>query len=193
MNKVPLSKDKKERGIHLNEKRKQTIYCICVVLALILLFSGDRIVLRFIDQIPNNNNRIFGENGESNPADYTIDFLEELSITEILEKINRQESFTLLSSRDSCHTCERYIPILKELFTKYEIDAYYMNRSLYDRDNNEYVLFMSIDERLENHLQYTPYLMVFKDGKLIDELVGSKEKEEVENFIARNELATNNI
>ena len=68
-----------------------------------------------------------------------------------------------------------------------------MNRSLYDRDNNEYVLFISIDERLENHLQYTPYLMVFKDGKLTDELVGSKEKEEVENFIARNELDTNNI
>ncbi len=193
MNKGHFSKEKIQNWTRLDEKRKQTIYCICVVLALVLLFLGDRIVLRFIDQIPNNNNRVFGENGEISASDYNIDFLEELNITEILDKINRQESFTLLSSRDSCHTCEKYIPMLKELFTKYEIDAYYMNRSLYDRDNNEYVQFMNVDEKLKEHLQYTPYLMVFKNGKLVDELVGSKPKEEVENFIAKNELATNNI
>ena len=68
-----------------------------------------------------------------------------------------------------------------------------MNRSLYDRDNEEYVSLLNQDERLKKNLQYTPYIMVFKNGKLVDELVGSKNKEEVEEFVLRNELATNSI
>ena len=110
-----------------------------------------------------------------------------------MTKIQNQESFTLLSSRDSCHTCVQYVPLLKEVFDKYEVDAYYMNRSLYDRDNEEYVALLNQDERLKKNLQYTPYIMVFKNGKLVDELVGSKNKEEVEEFVLRNNLATNNI
>ena len=190
---MKLDKEKIKELTTLDDKKRQVIYCICVVVALVVLAFGDRIVLHFIQQVPNNNNRIFGESGEITAGDYKIDFLEELTVTDILQKIQNQESFTLLSSRDSCHTCVQYIPLLKEVFDKYEVDAYYMNRSLYDRDNEEYVTLLNQDERLKKNLQYTPYIMVFKNGKLVDELVGSKNKEEVEEFVLRNNLATNNI
>ena len=190
---MKLDKEKIKELTTLDDKKRQVIYCICVVVALVVLSFGDRIVLHFIQQVPNNNNRIFGESGEITAGDYKIDFLEELTVTDILQKIQNQESFTLLSSRDSCHTCVQYIPLLKEVFDKYEVDAYYMNRSLYDRDNEEYVTLLNQDERLKKNLQYTPYIMVFKNGKLVDELVGSKNKEEVEEFVLRNNLATNNI
>lgn len=190
---MKLDKEKIKELTTLDDKKRQVIYCICVVVALVVLAFGDRIVLHFIQQVPNNNNRIFGESGEITAGDYKIDFLEELTVTDILQKIQNQESFTLLSSRDSCHTCVQYIPLLKEVFDKCEVDAYYMNRSLYDRDNEEYVTLLNQDERLKKNLQYTPYIMVFKNGKLVDELVGSKNKEEVEEFVLRNNLATNNI
>ena len=176
--------------INLDEKKKQNLYAICVVLALILLMCGDRIVIHFIDQVPNDNNKVFGSDM---PADYIIDFLDELSIEEVLNKVENKESFTLISSRNSCHTCTLYIPILKEMFAKYEIKAYYINRSLYDRDNENFVKFMSLDERLNKNLQYTPYVMTFKDGVLVDELKKKKKRNEVEEFVLRNNLEANKI
>lgn len=178
--------------INLDEKKKEKIYCVCIVLVLLLLLFGDRIAMHFISHQPNPNNTAWG--GEVISAeDYKIDFLSELKIPEILEKIKSRETFLLLSSRDSCHTCKTYIPLLKKKFDKYEIEAFYLNRSLYDRDNSYYVDFMNLDERLEKNLQYTPYLMYFKDGVLIDELVGSKKDNIVEEFIKKNNLENNKI
>ena len=190
---MKLDKEKLKEFTTMDDRKRQVIYCICVVVALVVLAFGDRIVLHFIEQVPNNNNRVFGESDEFTAGDYKIDFLEELTVKDILQKIQNQESFTLLSSRDSCHTCVQYIPLLKNVFDKYEVDVYYMNRSLYDRDNEEYVFVLNQDERLKKNLQYTPYIMVFKNGLLVDELVGSKNKEEVEDFVLKNNLATNNI
>lgn len=187
---MKTNKESRLTKFNLDEKKKQNLYAICVVITLILLMCGDQIVIRFIEQVPNDNNRVFGSDI---PIDYKIDFLDELTIEEVLQKIENKESFTLISSRNSCHTCNLYIPILKEMFAKYEINAYYINRSLYDRDNENFARFMTFDERLNKNLQYTPYIMVFKDGLLSDELVGSKKRNEVEDFILKNNLATNQI
>lgn len=179
---------KLKEKISLDEKKKQNIYCIFMVLVLILLAFGDQIMLKFIDHQPNPNNTIFGENKEVAASDYKIEYFTELSISEVFEKLRNKEKFVLLSSRDSCHTCKTYIPILKEQFAINNIKGYYLNRSLYDRDNQDYIELLKVDQRMEKNLQYTPYIMYFKDGKLIDDLVGSKSKEEVNNFIIKNNI-----
>lgn len=188
----PIKEKKIKEMINLDERKKEKIYCICIVLVLLLLAFGDRIAMHFISHQPNPNNTAWG--GEVISAeDYKIDFLFELKIPDIMRKIEDKETFLLLSSRDSCHTCKTYIPLLKRKFDKYEIKAFFLNRSLYDRDNSYYVDFMNIDKRLEKNLQYTPYLMYFKEGKLVDELVGSKKENEVEEFLKRNNLENNKI
>ena len=184
-------KNKIENNKILDDRKKEIFYCVAIVLVLILLAVGDHIVIHFINQVPNNNNQVFGANEEYSASDYTFDFLDELTVKEILAKINDQESFALLSSRDSCHTCVKYIPIVKELVQKYQIEMYAMNRSLYDKNNKEFKELTELDERLAKNLQYTPYIMVFKDGHLTAELIGSQTKEEVENFIIDNQLAAN--
>ena len=83
---MKLDKEKIKELTTLDDKKRQVIYCICVVVALVVLSFGDRIVLHFIQQVPNNNNRIFGESGEITAGDYKIDFLEELTVTDILQK-----------------------------------------------------------------------------------------------------------
>lgn len=192
MKQIKYEKEKLKDMINLDEKKKETMYCVCIVIVLLLLAFGDRIAMHFISHQPNPNNTAWG--GEVISAeDYKIDFLSELKIPDIIERIEEKETFLLLSSRDSCHTCKTYIPLLKKKFDKYGIEAFYLNRSLYDRDNTYYVDFMKKDSRLEKNLQYTPYLMYFKEGKLIDELVGSKKEIEVEEFIKRNNLENNKI
>ena len=53
-------------------------------------------------------------------------------------------------------------------------------------DNDNFKTLATKDERLKNNLQYTPYLMMFENGVLKDELVGSQPKETVTEFIYKN-------
>jgi len=193
MKNIDEAKDKLKEKINIDEKKKEILYCICIVFVLILLAFGDQIAMHFISHRPNPNNKVFGEEGEVSASDYNVDFLEEISIPEILEKINQQESFLLLSSRDECYTCKKYLPLLKMQFTNFDVQAFFMNRSKYDRDNTYYVEFMKLDTQLEKNLQYTPYLMYFKDGALQDQLVGSKNEEVIVDFIQRNSLGNKKI
>jgi len=174
---------------NIDEDKKQNIYCVLLVLVLILLAFGDQIALHFLEKNPNPNNSVFGESDSKNEADYQIDFLENLDIKTVLDKIDKKESFVLLSSRDSCQTCDFYLPILKEVYENYQIKGYYLNRGLYETDSLEYLTLQSKSDLLKEHLVYTPYLMFFSKGELKDELVGRKEKKDVEDFIIRNNLA----
>ena len=173
--------EKKDKEF-INDKKRDFIYCVCIVLALLILAFGDQIVLHFIKQVPNNNIKVF-EN-EENQIEKT--FLKELTVEEILTKIEQKESFLLLSIRDNCYTCKTYLPSLKDIFTTNGIQGYYLNRSLYDMDNDNFKTLATKDERLKNNLQYTPYLMMFENGVLKDELVGSQPKETVTEFIYKN-------
>ena len=70
--------------LNLSEKQKEVAYCILFLGVLLLLAFGDQIALHFIREDPNDNNSVFGENEELN---YRIDFLEELTINQVLEKM----------------------------------------------------------------------------------------------------------
>ena len=186
-------KNKKERKVEkitLSEKQREFLYCTFFVVVLLFLTFGDRIALHFITKQPNPNNAI--SRGDS-PVSGVPFSLEELDMTEILEKINNKETFLLVSTREKCYTCKSYIPMLEQEFLKYDITAYYINRSLYDMNQEEFVRFTEVHENLQKNLQYTPYVMYFKEGMLQDELIGSKEQIEIESFLKKNELENNKI
>ncbi len=176
--------------IIMSEKQKEVIYCVFFLIVLLFLAFGDRVILHFITKQPNPNPSI--SRGEQEASSIPV-FMEELNISDILNKLNNQETFVLLSTRDNCYTCKSYIPLLEEEFAKYDITAYYMNRSLYDLNNDEFVAFTKTNENIEKNLQYTPYIMYFKEGVLQDELIGSKERIEIDEFIQKNELENNKI
>lgn len=186
-------KNKKERKVEkitLSEKQREFLYCTFFVVVLLFLAFGDRIALHFIAKQPNPNNAI--SRGDS-PVSGVPFSLEELDMTAILEKINNKETFLLVSTREKCYTCKSYIPMLEQEFLKYNITAYYINRSLYDMNQEEFVRFTEVHENLQKNLQYTPYVMYFKEGMLQDELIGSKEQIEIESFLKKNELENNKI
>lgn len=174
---------KKIEKITLDEKQKEIAYCILIVVVLIFLAFGDRIALRFISKNPNPNNTVFGS-GEKN-KDYKIEFLEELTVWQVLEKINNKETFLLLSSRDSCETCKNLLPDLESVLKEREKNGYYINKDLSEKELTEYQILESLDERLKSHLQYTPYLMYFEEGLLKEEIVGKVEKHTLEDFVKK--------
>lgn len=169
--------------LNLDEKTREVIYCVLVVVVIVLVAFGDRIVLRFIKSSPNPNDRVFG--GETKEP-YSISFLEQLTLDEVLERLERQETFLLLSSKDDCYTCEKYLPILEVGIERINTPVYYIDRDLYDEGSEAWDEFISLDERITQNFMYTPYLMYFKEGKFEAELVGKKDQDLLEQFFENN-------
>jgi len=177
---------KKIEKITLDEKQKETAYCILIVMVLLFLACGDQIALHFFSKKPNPNNTVF-KSGEKN-YDYKIDFLEKLTAIELLEKINNKENIFVLSSRDSCETCKRFLPDLQSVLEEHQIKGYFLNLDLRDQEMMEYQILESLEERLSSHIQYTPYIMYFEEGKLKEDIVGKVAKNTLEEFIEKNEI-----
>lgn len=177
-----MNKLKKE--IELDEKQKQIIYCVILVFVLLLLFFGDQIALRFISKNPNPNNQVFGSGEKNN--NYQIEFLTELTVEELIKKIKNKEDFIVLSSRDSCETCKKYLPDLKEILKTNQIKGYFVNRDLYKKE--EHKELEELDSKIASHFDYTPYLMWFHKGNLLDEIIGKEKKENLELFFNKKEI-----
>ena len=92
----------------------------------------------------------------------------------------------LLSSKDDCYTCEKYLPILEVGIEGINTPAYYIDRDLYDDGSEAWNEFISLDDRIVQNFMYTPYLMYFKEGKFEAELVGKKDQDFLEQFFENN-------
>ena len=68
---------------------------------------------------------------------YTGGKLTELKNTEVIEKINNKESFVLCVSQTTCSHCAVYKPKLKEIANKYNIELYYIDVDLLDKEESK--------------------------------------------------------
>lgn len=163
----------------MEERKKQLIHCTLFVLVLLFLAFGDQIALRYIKSKPNPNNKVFG-NVEK--EEFTIDFLTSISVEEILDKIEKKENFLLLSSQDNCIICDEYYKNLSNSLIEEE-KGYFLNIETIDWKEENVKKFQEMNTNIKDHIKYTPYLMYFENGNLKSELVGKKERQEIENFI----------
>ena len=155
-------------------------YAVVFVVILVFAFCGDWIALHFIKPMVNPHDIEFHTGNVVDYDRYQIDGFNEIHVDELDMLINNHETFYLLLSRESCYTCDIYIPTVREVFQKKGItNVYFLNRGKYNRDNE---LFNEIIHKYPN-MQYTPYLMYFKDGIMMKELIGKKESNELIDWI----------
>ena len=162
------------------ERKKQLIHCTLFVMVLLFLAFGDQIALRYIKSKPNPNNTVFG-NAEK--KEFTIDFLTPISMEEILEKVEKKENFLLLSSQDNCKICDEYYQNLNDFLKEENKTGYFLNIENINWKEENTKKFQELNPNIKDHIKYTPYIMYFENGNLKSELVGKKEKQEIENFI----------
>ncbi len=178
-----MQKNKKEINNLEDKKRNEILYCIFIVIVIVFIAMGDQIALHFFKSNPNPNNKVFGGAEKEN---YTISFLQELSLDEVLEKVNQKENFLLLSSKSDCVVCEKMLPVLEEDYDKRKVDIYYFNKDLYDNSMESLKKFQEVDEKINVKIIYTPYLMYFENGLLKDDMVGETNKDKIEDFLIFN-------
>ena len=66
-------------------------------------------------------------------------YLIQINYNELMEKIEKKESFVLLISQTTCSHCMNYKPKLKKVANKYEIEVYYIEFDLFSEDEKKKV------------------------------------------------------
>ncbi len=105
---------------------------------------------------------IFTLTGCTGPKTY-----DEISFTQLEEKINSKEDFILLIGAENCSACKSYKVVLEKLIEKYKLDIKYIDHSKLSEDEEA--------DLLSNfYFTATPTMVFIKKGKEIDRMVGNQ-------------------
>ena len=105
--------------------------------------------------------------------------IKDISLSKFEDKINNKESFVLYIGNENCSHCTAYMPTLKKVLDKYNIDIYHLDNSkLSEKEYLEFKEYISISG--------TPTIVFIENGEeetALNRIVGEKsEKETVEIF-----------
>lgn len=163
--------------------KEQTIYCIIVVFVLILLAFGDQIVLSKLPKNPNPNDRVFKDLVHEKTK---YSFIEEISVSEVFEKLKHQESFYLLFLREDCYTCDKVLEKMNSFSSSIQYPVYFLYREQYSTQEEEFQTLLQYDLRILENESLTPFFVQFEQGIVMDTLVGMGKKNRLEEFLCKN-------
>lgn len=70
----------------------------------------------------------------------------ELSVNDVIEKVNNKDSFVLCISRTDCSHCRSYKPKLEKISKEYDINIYYIDIDKYTKEQqSEFKKVISFD------------------------------------------------
>ena len=93
------------------------------------------------------------------------------------DKIKKSNNYSIVVViSNNCHYCEIFNPILEDVIQEYNVNIYYLNI-----DSNFY---NSVD--LDTSVYATPTIVIYKNGKVINNIMGYKEKNDLINILKKN-------
>ena len=95
------------------------------------------------------------------------------------QKYDSNEEFITLIYRNGCYKCEEYLEILSAISKKHKKPIYYYNTSIINETEEKNIWNVT-------KATGTPSLVLVKNGKVESILIGSKNSEEVINFLKQN-------
>ena len=102
--------------------------------------------------------------------------LVEITVKELQEKIEKEETFILVITQTNCSHCEAFKPVLKDVFKEYDITGYELNTAnIADEEKDLYT-------DLVPNVNGTPTTVFFKKGEettVTNRLVGEVKRDKV--------------
>lgn len=93
------------------------------------------------------------------------------------DKIKKSKNYSIVVViSNNCHYCEIFNPILEDVIQEYNVNIYYLNI-----DSNFY---NSVD--LDTSVYGTPTTIIYKNDKVINNIMGYKEKNDLINILKKN-------
>lgn len=105
----------------------------------------------------------------------------ELNLEELEAKINNNETFVFIISKNNCNYCNELITMLKQTNKKTIEDLYYLE---YDNSNRDSVI-STVEEKL-NKITAVPTTFIIKNGQVIDKMTGYIEESKFWDFLNKN-------
>ncbi len=81
----------------------------------------------------------------------------DLTFTELVEKLNNEESFILQITNDGCSACETFYPRFEEIINENDLTSYKINLAQLGDDTNEFNKLFNI--------QGTPTVIFIENGE----------------------------
>jgi len=154
-----------------NKEKIQSI--VIAVLALIILFGG----------------AYFASELKYCEMPEPVEVLEEIGMTEFTTLLNGEESSIIYIARPGCGFCQQQEPIVESVALENDIVVHYLNTDNLTSDEM-YSLF-KVDTKLfgeEGKDFGTPTILIVKDGKIVDSVVGLTEEEGLISFFKDNKI-----
>ncbi len=188
-----MAKKKVKQNKKGNDKRKIVLIIISIFIVLGILFST----------IYNSININLKKDNNGVETLKLLDFIE-VSLSDVVSKIENKEDFVLYIGYPGCQACESYSPVLKRVQSQKNKDTYYLNyKTINKKDKNwksltseidvKQKLTLSIDgketiinDEIGNIMKehgYTPVTVVFENGRCVDAYIGSMNSKNLMKFL----------
>ena len=115
--------------------------------------------------------------------DYNPGEIVETSARLFQEVRDEGNKFLVYIGRPACPACARLFPTMEEIAEEYDINFYYVNLDVWNRDDFNRLLLPSIE-----NFRGTPTILVMQGNEVIDEIVGAHPKENMIEFLERNDM-----
>ena len=146
--------------------------CLLPVIVVLLIVLGVFAKFNIKENINISNSGIVLE-GTSGYIEITYDEYE--------EKIDNNEHFVVVISREGCTYCELYKPVVEEVTDKYNIPIYYLD--LYHMTKNEQIRLSTSNDYLMENSWGTPTTLYMHGEEVIDAIGGYVDEEGLEDFL----------
>jgi predicted bacteriocin transport accessory protein len=187
-----LEKDRiltKDKVIYRSKARKQIILILLIAIIISILFATIYIIKEEVVNKQTINSNIMSKVSRNEDKEFESEIvvdndeyekLQMINVEEFENKVKNKENMFIIITEQTCLFCLEYEPIVEEVLqeenkTIYELDIFYLNQDEIKRFR-EYYAFESM-----------PTIFYIKDGVVVSDLVGTKTKEELSNWIKNNQ------
>lgn len=113
---------------------------------------------------------------ETENMDYDVSSFDSMSTTDAMAKIAEGGTEIIYIGRATCGYCVKFLPTLKQAQEEYDYKTTYIDLEQMTSDDQQKLLTLDNEEKyIEENFGYTPMVLIFKDGKLVQGWVGYAE------------------
>lgn len=124
-------------------------------------------------------NEKYNEYLSSSDVTYDVSKFKRISLEQLVERIKDKEETLVFLGRETCPYCVKFVPVLNESLSLLKIPLYYVDASTISYSGDTYKEFQNLATGYTNAY---PTLVYFKNGKVVNGLVGYTEYNKLKSF-----------
>lgn len=173
---------KVEKQIDYTEYFKKITVCLYIVIA--FLFVNTILLMVSINGNDSSKNT---NNEETETYDYDTSAFTEMTTDQAIQSMKSSDMQVIFVGRSGCGYCAQFIPVLEEAQDKFGFKTTYIDLDKVTSDDAQ--KWLALDEYVSENFGYTPFVILAKDGKYVDGIVGYMEYNSLASFLEENGMS----